>query len=376
MISCEICACVYSDHKFVFLELNLHSVNNWGSGVWKFNNNLLREDKFCSSIRDLIHVFLSLRSSFSSDLAMWGLLKSEIKTFAICYSREKWRQLSREKISAIIHLSLLKRRSAAGCESVKPEILQLELFLKQLFEKQLEGSKIRSRAKGLEEGETPSRFFLRLENERHAKAFVSSVYDSSGNEVFLLPEIIRAHIAFYKDLFSCGNVDLNAQQNLFSYVTAQLSDSDRASCEGPLTLAEATEALRRANRNKSPGADGLSVEFFSHFWDSLGEPLVAVFNQGLSNRELPNSMKASIMRLVHKKDDKRNLKNWRPISLLKVDYKICSKAVSIQLANVLGSIVDSDQTCSIPGRTIFSNLALLRDTLLLNVRMKPVFSYV
>lgn len=116
---------------------------------------------------------------------------------------------------------------------------------------------------------------MRLENERHAKAFVSSVYDSSGNEVFSLPEIIRAHIAFYTDLFS--------------YVTAQLSDSDRASCEGPLTLAEATEALRRANRNKSPGADGLSVEFFSHFWDSLGEPLVAVFNQGLSNRELPKS---------------------------------------------------------------------------------------
>ena len=148
---------------------------------------------------------------------------------------------------------------------------------------------------------------------------MSSVYDSSGNEVFSLPEIIRAHIAFYTDLFSCRNVDLNAQQNLFSYVTAPLSDSDQASCEGPLTLAEATEALCRANRNKSPGVDGLSVEFFSHFWDSLGEPLVAVFNQCSSNRELPNSMKASIMGLVHKKDDKRNLKNWRPISLLKVE---------------------------------------------------------
>ena len=94
---------------------------------------------------------------------------------------------------------------------------------------------------------------------------MSSVYDSSGNEVFSLPEIIRAHIAFYTDLFSCGNVDLNAQQNLFSYVTAPLSDSDQASCEGPFTLAEATEALRRANRNKSPGADGLSVACFLPF---------------------------------------------------------------------------------------------------------------
>ena len=192
---------------------------------------------------------------------------------------------------------------------------------------------------------------------------MSSIYDSSGPEVFSLPEIINAHSAFYTELFSRGNINLDSQQNLFSYVTARLSDSDRTACEGALTLAEATEALRRANRNKSPGADGLSVEFYSPFWDSLGEVLVAVFNQGLQNGELPNSMKASITRLVHKKDDKRNLKNWRPISLLNVDYKICSKAVSIRLAKVLGSIVDPDQTCSIPGRTIFSNLALLRDKL-------------
>ena len=209
----------------------------------------------------------------------------------------------------------------------------------------------------------PLDIFLRLKNERHAKAFVSSIYDSSGTEVFSLPEIINAHTALYTELFSCGNVNLHSQQNLFSYVTARLSDSDRTACEGPLTVAEGTEALRRANRNKSPGADGLSVVFYSHFWDSLGEVLVAVFNQGLQNEELPNSMRASITRLVHKKDDKRNLKNWRPISLLNVDYKICSKAVSIRLPKVLGSIVDPDQTCSIPGRTIFSNLALLRDTL-------------
>ena len=65
-----------------------------------------------------------------------------------------------------------------------------------------------------------------------------------------------------------------------------------------------------------------------------------------------------------------NLKNWRPISLLNVDYKICSKAVSLRLAKVLDVIVDPDQTCSIPGRTIFSNLTLLRDTLAFIERTK------
>ena len=66
---------------------------------------------------------------------------------------------------------------------------------------------------------------------------------------------------------------------------------------------------------------------------------------------------------MHKKDDKRDLKNWRPISLLNTDYKIGSKALSLRLSKVLNSIIDPDQTCSVQGRSIFSNLALLRDIL-------------
>ena len=111
---------------------------------------------------------------------------------------------------------LLKRHLAAGCSFVKNEIIELESQLSQLLDRQLEGAKIRSRAKWLEEGETPSRYFLRLENERHTKAFVSSIYDSSGTEVFSFPEIINAHTAYYTELSSCGNVNLNSQQDLFS----------------------------------------------------------------------------------------------------------------------------------------------------------------
>ena len=52
VISCEICPCVYSDHEFVFLELNLHMVNTRGPGTWKFNNSLLQEESFCSGVVD------------------------------------------------------------------------------------------------------------------------------------------------------------------------------------------------------------------------------------------------------------------------------------------------------------------------------------
>ena len=71
--------------------------------------------------------------------------------------------------------------------------------------------------------------------------------------------MMATHTAFYTDLFSRGNIDLESQQELFSHVTSRLSEAESSSCECPLTLAEVSEALRRSNRNKSPGADGLTV---------------------------------------------------------------------------------------------------------------------
>lgn len=98
---------MYSDHDFVYIELDFHSVSQCGPGVWKFNNSLLQDKKFCSSVSDLIDRFVQLRSSFPSDLIMWDRLKYDIKRFAINYSRERWRQLSLEKILTINQLSFL-----------------------------------------------------------------------------------------------------------------------------------------------------------------------------------------------------------------------------------------------------------------------------
>ena len=120
--------------------------------------------------------------------------------------------------------------------------------------------------------------------------------------------MIQAHERFYSSLFSEEPIDPVAQSHLFEHVTRRLSEAERESCEGLLSLNEASEALRLSNRNKTPGSDGLTVEFYSAFWSLLGPLLVDMFNESLAHRELCDSMKSSVTRLVHKKDDRRNLK--------------------------------------------------------------------
>ena len=104
-----------------------------------------------------------------------------------------------------------------------------------------------------------------------------------------------------------------------------------------------------------PGSDGLTTdhEFYLHLWSTLGPLLLCVAEQCFFDGELSESMKESTTRLIFKKrGDVKHLKRWRPISLLNVEYEIISKAITIHLSKVIESILHSDQTCSVPGRTI------------------------
>ena len=75
-------------------------------------------------------------------------------------------------------------------------------------------------------------------------------------------------------------------------------------------------------KGKSPGSDGLPMEFNVAFWDLLGGGLVNVFNASLEAGLLPFSQSEALIALIFQKVDRLDHKNWRPISLLNADYKL------------------------------------------------------
>ena len=96
---------------------------------------------------------------------------------------------------------------------------------------------------------------------------------------------------------------------------------------------------------------------------AIGPDLVQTLNFSFSEGFLSASQRQGILRLLYKKGDPLSLKNWRPTSQLNLDYKITTKALSNQIRKVLPNILNEDQTCVVPGRSIFENLFLLRDTI-------------
>ncbi|CAM2112541.1 unnamed protein product [Caretta caretta] len=153
-----------------------------------------------------------------------------------------------------------------------------------------------------------------------------------------------------------------------------VSASDRDRLELPLTLAEFSEALHRMPTKKSPGMDGLTVEFYHLFWDVLGPDLVTVWAESLQSGVLPLSCRRAVLALLPKKGDLRDLRNWRPVSLISTDYKIVAKAISLQLGSVLADVIHPDQTYTVPDRSVFDILFMVRDLLELGRRYSLSFA--
>ena len=114
-------------------------------------------------------------------------------------------------------------------------------------------------------------------------------------------------------------------------------------------------------KGKSPGSDGLPTEFYVAFWDFLGGDRVNVFNVSLEAGLLPFSQREVLIALIFKKGDRLEQKNWRPISLLNVDYKLCARVLAGRLLKVIATVVAPDHTCGVPGCYIGENVAFLRD---------------
>lgn len=138
--SCDITLRVFSYHEFVFVTLELGDPPRQGPGMWKLNNYLLEDQSYCKRIHSLIDSFLPFEHAFASSSTFWESLKWDIKSASIAFSRQKQRDLSRQRVSITNRLVVLKNRLVPGDLSVRLQIFYLEGSLKTLMTEENENA--------------------------------------------------------------------------------------------------------------------------------------------------------------------------------------------------------------------------------------------
>ena len=99
-------------------------------------------------------------------------------------------------------------------------------------------------------------------------------------------------------------------------------------------------------------------EFYLTFWDLLGDDLVEVLNASFDAGLLPFSQRGALITLIHKKGHRLLHKNWRPISLLNIDYKICARALAGRLLKVLQFVIHPIRRTVLEADTFWGSIFL------------------
>ena len=170
-------------------------------------------------------------------------------------------------------------------------------------------------------------------------------------------DILKTIRDFYKKLYTNETICETTQNKLLNNITPKFKNSQKEQLITRITGEEIKNAIFSMENGKSPGIDGIPIEFYKAFFETLEEDLVTLYNDILfEQKELSPSMNKAVITLLPKKGDLNDLKNWRPISLLCTDYKILTKIISTRLRQTMKHIISQEQTCSVLGRNIFSNL--------------------
>ena len=362
---------------------------------------LLKDHAFKSEAKKLVKELedsiekIQARTHNKNPQLLFKTFKDKIKEVAIAQAKTvipkivKSIILLKQEHQQIINdqtLTDLERMTKAG--PVQDKITQLE-------QKRFQKAKNTTKMHFALEGETISKYWLNLNKEKKQRDPIFSLrkpnYDPPK---FEMNSTRMAEIAckYHEDLLTEGlHPDEAEREAAIEEVLSEVSDnsvlSDHAKAEmnKPISPDMVQLALRESANNTAPGINGIPYEF----WKMLAAPdrtAPQKKNTEDNTSQLKDDDEANIFETLtkiyddiekygvhedsafaegwmcplYKKKDRREISNYRPITLLNTDYKIFTKVLATKLAQVAPNVIHPNQAGFMPGQSIFDQVRLTK----------------
>ena len=341
---------VFSDHcSSPTLSLRAEKIVRWGKSRWQLNESLLTNENL-KSFEEFWLEWKKKKLLYHDALSWWDIGKRKIRSFFIHKgSLKKKRQLNETKRLSE-ELNSIHEQIDLSTQEKKNRIAQIKFQLKNLADYKTTGQRIRSRVTKIDDEEENHTDFFKLESDNVTSKQITSItvdnLQITGKE-----NIMDTVHNFWTDLWGKKkNIDLQTQN---TYIEKNIATQQNDSPDFfTIPIDETEESLRKQNKKGSPGSDGLTPAFYLWAWSIIGEDLNEMLNNCYMCGSMSESMKTALVTLIPKKGDIKLLKNWRPVSLLNVDYKILAKIITKRLYEEVKNEISIEQKCALKGRQI------------------------
>ena len=214
----------------------------------------------------------------------------------------------------------------------------------------------------LNEGEKPTSYFCKLKSKHFTEKTIRKLQTKNGTVLTDQKQILKEVEQFYANLFKRKRI-LKEMSSVNEHISqARLKQTVNSELGDLVSDKELGKVLKHMKNNKSPGIDGISADFIKVFWNKLKFFITNAINSCYSKGILTLSMRQTIITCIPKGNKNRSLiKNWRPISLLPVVYKMTSSVLAERLKPILKDIISTHQSGFLSGRSISDCTRLICD---------------
>ena len=338
-----------------------HKTETRGPGLWKLNVKLFENYQYYHDMEKLIKNIDFLEGSEDDILEKWEWLKYQVKLKSRDFAKElaKNKRANLEQMQhrlADVDLALLTSPANRTLMYLRNEITN---DIQAIYDEKARQSLFRSRLKWSEEGEKCTKYFFAIEKERYNRKTMSLIKDESGQWISDGDKILAEQAKFYRNLYS---KDANVKFVLINESDVKLTAHQSSELDRPISKEEIKEAVFQLKKDKTPGLDGIPIDFYQQFWNVLGEKYELVLENIIDQDTLNRSARRGCITLLPKKGkDPAFLKNWRPITLLNSDYKILAKIIANRIKSVLADLISLDQTGFMSGCQITTTIRKTMD---------------
>ncbi len=300
--SSQIVPAIETDHRAITFQITGEQFAPRGPGYWKLNTSVLQEAEYQKMIKEAVREYHEYAKTTDIDPRyQWEELKGIIKEKSIDYCKKRANNRRKKEKEMLLRIKKLEDKLHLLEDEVLEEYQELKAEFEQIYDEKIKGQIMRSRARWIAQGERNTKYFYGLEKRNYSNQSITQLQREDGKIIEKPEEILNEIFGYFNNQFSFSPTDLNAEEceRLFQELP-QITKRENKDLGEPITTEECEIAMKQMVEGKSPGEDGIPVEFYKTFWSLIKEDLMRAYTTSLEEGEVYCSQARGMIRLVPK----------------------------------------------------------------------------
>ena len=175
--------------------------------------------------------------------------------------------------------------------------------------------------------------------------------DDRGRRREYFEELAETEVEHFQNLFKApAGANIAEIMSIAQAFPRFVGEEENLSLMEEVSKEELKVALQSFQKDKSPGPDGWTIEFFIDLYDVLGADLLKVVEDTRLFGRISACFNSTFIALIPKVDNPKSLHDFRPISLCNCIYKVITKVISQRLKDLLSDHISGEQFGFLKGR--------------------------